>query len=42
MFEYFVMLALGIIGIYLFRDGMLDRQRRKDAEQERSEKERIG
>lgn len=42
MFEYFVMLALGIIGLYLFRDWALDRQRRKDAERERLEEERIG
>lgn len=30
--QYFAMLAMGIIGIYAFRKGMLIRQRRKDAE----------
>lgn len=42
MHEYIVAFALGFIGIYLFRDWALDRQRRKDAERERSDKERIG
>lgn len=39
MIDYIVMLVLGIIGIYRFRDWALDRQRRKDAE---LEEERIG
>lgn len=32
MIDYIVILACGIVGIYLFRDYALDRQRRKDAE----------
>lgn len=41
MLDYIVIFALGLIGIYLFRDYALDRQRRKDAERAISEKERM-
>jgi|GEM_PF-2138511 hypothetical protein len=39
---YIAAFALGLIGIYRFRDYLLQRQRRKDAEQAEIEKERIG
>lgn len=39
MIDYIAALALGLIGIYLFRGWALQRQRRKDAERERSEEE---
>lgn len=39
---YIAAFALGLIGIYRFRDYLLQRQRRKDAERAESEKERIG
>ncbi len=39
---YIAALALGLIGIYLIRDYLLQRQRRKDAKRASSEKERIG
>lgn len=39
---YIAALALGFIWIYRFRDYLLQRQRRKDAERAESEKERMG
>lgn len=46
MIDYLVIVAMGIIGLYMFRDWALDRQRRKDAEraenEESEEKERMG
>lgn len=38
---YIAALALGLIEIYRVRDYLIERQRRKDAEQASSEKERI-
>lgn len=37
MLEYIAALAWGIIGIYLIRDYLSRRQRRKDAERAKSE-----
>lgn len=38
---YIAVLALGLNGIYLFRDWALQRQRRKDAERAKLEKARL-
>ncbi len=38
---YIAVIALGLNGLYLFRDYMLKRQRQKDAERAISEKERM-